>query len=210
VECGPLAEPRATCSRARAGRAFFRWDRSFGLWGTQRDPTANTGAEPGAEGTSGTGYGFHPLSKRPITNSLRLCVYRPGRVGVACSARLHNLGQAHIFSNFQIWASPHKSPVPGASPKERVPALSQSDSRTHHSWSDFRRGQAICRLAQLARFLIRSNAGRGERGRASGRFAVALRSSLWAAAVSTPIQCAVSTASRLHRVSRVLQRGLTR
>ena len=34
-----------------------------------------------------------------------------------------------------------------------------------------RRGQAICRLAQLARFLIRNGAGRGERARISGRFA---------------------------------------
>ena len=34
-----------------------------------------------------------------------------------------------------------------------------------------RRGQAICRLAQLARLLIRNGAGRGERGRISGRFA---------------------------------------
>ena len=35
-----------------------------------------------------------------------------------------------------------------------------------------RRGQAICRLAhELARFLIRNGAGRGERGRVSGRSA---------------------------------------
>ena len=46
-----------------------------------------------------------------------------------------------------------------------------SPPAARHLLVRLRRGQAICRLAQLARLLIRNGAGRGERGRISGRFA---------------------------------------
>ena len=56
-----------------------------------------------------------------------------------------------IFQN--LWEPPR--------PPRRAPLLVR-----------LRRGQAICRLAhELARFLIRNGAGRGERGRVSGRSA---------------------------------------
>ena len=62
--------------------------------------------------------------------------------------------QRQIFERVsKIWEPPR--------PPRRAPLLVR-----------LRRGQAICRLAhELARFLIRNGAGRGERGRVSGRSA---------------------------------------
>ena len=87
--------------------------------------------------------------------------------------RIFSWGRRGFFSKkrqiFVRQISIHRGKFSRDFSKSGKPPLAYLGAR--HLLVRLRRGQAICRLAQLARLLIRNGAGRGERARISGRFA---------------------------------------